>query len=456
MVWDAPKFHTKPTTPVSPVPSHPTIPSNLPVLQNQIDPIFNMTSTHTASSADAPSETATPTDNIPPNATAAADDDNESSDASSFSDPYDEDDKPEQGNTAAPGAQAGGEVDDDYAMTFESDGEMGSNSPEESGEAVEQQEVVASAPAPIPGSETAPSPLDTIHSIANTTTAPTNNPSLNSITSPPTTSSEHAPLAVDGGSDPAMSEKAQAQSQPPPAHSYESITKGEIDIQQLLDNITANAEVNASASGTPTATTVSSPTFPPPDQSGPPTFPSYSTLPAHSSLPPRPQVLQKPAMHPAYASQDDIRKYHAGPSFAVPPGSTAYRAPGMPMPIIAAGAPGTKTDARNILPPPPAASFNAPPSLPAPPSSILPPHPKQDRAQNSTEAGDAEDAGEIQWGADVQNLYDKFLADERMYVSEGLWDRFPAGSRLFIGMLCPILPVYHLTDHVQVIYQQRR
>ncbi|KFY64935.1 hypothetical protein V497_01546 [Pseudogymnoascus sp. VKM F-4516 (FW-969)] len=394
-----------------------------------------MTSTHTAPSADAPSETATPTDNIPPNATAAADDDNESSDASSFSDPYDEDDKPEQNNTAAPGAQSGGEVDDDYAMTFESDGEMGSNSPEESGEAAEQQEVVASAPAPIPGSETAPSPLDTILSIANTTTAPTNDPSLNSITSPPTTSSEHAPLAVDGGSDPAMSEKAQAQSQPPPAHSYESITKGEIDIQQLLDNITANAEVNASASGTPTATTVSSPTFPPPDQSGPPTFPSYSTLPAHSSLPPRPQVLQKPAMHPAYASQDDIRKYHAGPSFAVPPGSTAYRAPGMPMPIIAAGAPGTKTDARNILPPPPAASFNAPPSLPAPPSSVLPPHPKQDRAQNSTEAGDAEDAGEIQWGADVQNLYDKFLADERMYVSEGLWDRFPAGSRLFIGNL---------------------
>jgi nuclear polyadenylated RNA-binding protein 3 len=387
-----------------------------------------MTSTHTASSTDAPA------DNLPTTANATADDDNDTSDASSFSDPYDEEDKPEQSNAAAPGAQAGGEVDDDYAMTFESDGEAGSDSPEDSSEDVDQHEVVHSAPAPLLGSETAPSSLDTIPSITNTTAGPIDNSSFNPITSTPTTSSEPAPLAaVDGGSDPAMSETAQAPSQPPPAHSYESITKGEIDIQQLLDNITANAEINAtSANGTPTATTVSSPTFPP----GPPGPTGPSTLPSHSSLPPRPQVLQKPAMHPAYASQDDIRKYHAGPSFAVPPGSTAYRAPGMSMPLIASGAPGTKTDARNILPPPPAASFNAPPSLPAPPSSTLPPHPKQDRAQTSAEAGDAEDAGEIQWGPDVQSLYDKFLAEERMYVSEGLWDRFPAGSRLFIGMLC--------------------
>ncbi|KAL5354066.1 nuclear polyadenylated RNA-binding protein 3 [Pseudogymnoascus australis] len=391
-----------------------------------------MTSTHTASSTDALSTTDTPTDIPPTNTNAVADDDNDTSDASSFSDPYDEEDRPEQSNTAAAGAQAGGEVDDDYAMTFESDGEAGSNSPEDSNGAVDQHEVVHSAPAPLSGTETAPPSLDTIPSTTNTTTGPIDNSSLNHITSPPTTFSEPAPLAADGGSDPAMSETAQAPSQPPPAHSYESITKGEIDIQQLLDNITASAETNASsANGTPTATTVSSPTFPP----GPPGPTGPSTLPSHSSLPPRPQVLQKPAMHPAYASQDDIRKYHAGPSFAVPPGSTAYRAPGMPMPIIAAGAPGTKTDARNILPPPPAASFNAPPSLPAPPSSTLPPHPKQDRPQNSVDAGDAEDAGEIQWGADIQNLYDKFLADERMYVSEGLWDRFPSGSRLFIGNL---------------------
>jgi hypothetical protein len=37
------------------------------------------------------------------------------------------------------------------------------------------------------------------------------------------------------------------------------------------------------------------------------------------------------------------------------------------------------------------------------------------------------------WGPEVQKKYDEFLRDERVYVTEGLWDRFPYGSRLFVG-----------------------
>lgn len=37
------------------------------------------------------------------------------------------------------------------------------------------------------------------------------------------------------------------------------------------------------------------------------------------------------------------------------------------------------------------------------------------------------------WGPEVQKKYDEFLHDERIYVTEGLWDRFPMGSRLFVG-----------------------
>ena len=37
------------------------------------------------------------------------------------------------------------------------------------------------------------------------------------------------------------------------------------------------------------------------------------------------------------------------------------------------------------------------------------------------------------WGPEVQKKYDEFLHDERIYVTEGLWDRFPYGSRLFVG-----------------------
>ncbi|KAJ5132647.1 RNA-binding protein (Nab3) [Penicillium atrosanguineum] len=39
------------------------------------------------------------------------------------------------------------------------------------------------------------------------------------------------------------------------------------------------------------------------------------------------------------------------------------------------------------------------------------------------------------WGPEVQKKYDEFLHDERVYVTEGLWDRFPMGSRLFVGNL---------------------
>jgi hypothetical protein len=39
------------------------------------------------------------------------------------------------------------------------------------------------------------------------------------------------------------------------------------------------------------------------------------------------------------------------------------------------------------------------------------------------------------WGPEIQHIYDKFLEDERMYVTEGVWDKFPLGSRLFVGNL---------------------
>lgn len=39
------------------------------------------------------------------------------------------------------------------------------------------------------------------------------------------------------------------------------------------------------------------------------------------------------------------------------------------------------------------------------------------------------------WTPTTQAIYDGFLEDERRYVTEGIWDRFPAGSRLFVGNL---------------------
>ena len=33
----------------------------------------------------------------------------------------------------------------------------------------------------------------------------------------------------------------------------------------------------------------------------------------------------------------------------------------------------------------------------------------------------------------MEKLYEEFLHDEAIYVAEGTWDRFPQGSRLFVG-----------------------
>ena len=41
---------------------------------------------------------------------------------------------------------------------------------------------------------------------------------------------------------------------------------------------------------------------------------------------------------------------------------------------------------------------------------------------------------EVPWTPDIERLWTEFQKEEAIYVSEGLWDRFPQGSRLFVGI----------------------
>ena len=54
----------------------------------------------------------------------------------------------------------------------------------------------------------------------------------------------------------------------------------------------------------------------------------------------------------------------------------------------------------------------------------------QGEGQRSASPGDDEDT---RWGPEVNRLYEAFLDQERKFVTEGQWDQFPMGSRLFIG-----------------------
>ncbi|EAW09550.1 putative RNA-binding protein (Nab3) [Aspergillus clavatus NRRL 1] len=199
-----------------------------------------------------------------------------------------------------------------------------------------------------------------------------------------------------------------------------------VDFQNLLDNLPPPS------TGAPSAPTIS--------ETAPASADDVSEAP--QSLPPRPPPQEKPSIHPNYSPTDDIRSYHQLHPHA-PSTSSTYPSQqsnsqnnrGLPASLTAAGAPGT-VSASNTLLPPPGPSFQQPLSAATdsqePPTSAAPQNGRAERPPGRLITPGDED---VPWGPDVQKKYDEFLHDERVYVTEGLWDRFPAGSRLFVGNL---------------------
>ena len=59
--------------------------------------------------------------------------------------------------------------------------------------------------------------------------------------------------------------------------------------------------------------------------------------------------------------------------------------------------------------------------------------PIESRRERKLAAGETPTAEDRPWDAAVQRKYDGFIEAERGYVSEGRWEQFPQGSRLFVG-----------------------
>ncbi|KAM0667666.1 hypothetical protein ACQRIU_003531 [Beauveria bassiana] len=118
---------------------------------------------------------------------------------------------------------------------------------------------------------------------------------------------------------------------------------------------------------------------------------SPTTLASTSSLPPRPPIPQ-PAAH-SY-SQASLQEPLQAPQSAV----------------------GTSNEVFSAI-------------------SLLPQVSHGDSVPNATPAASAASAPAQQARDEYQSLWDQFMADERQYMSEAKWDRFPEGSRLFIGNL---------------------
>lgn len=173
---------------------------------------------------------------------------------------------------------------------------------------------------------------------------------------------------------------------------------GNVDVQALLDSL-APAAHNAPASQY--ASQMS------PQSAQPQGSASASLSQPASNLPPRPPAQEKPATHPNYDPSDDIRSYHPGSQM---PSNTQQRGNGQSQAPNAGGqqsSVASRPSASN-----PAASGTG------------------QRQGGRSETPDDED---IRWGPEVNRLYEAFLDQERKFVTEGQWDQFPMGSRLFIG-----------------------
>ncbi|KAM0528911.1 hypothetical protein ACHAP6_003137 [Verticillium nonalfalfae] len=158
-----------------------------------------------------------------------------------------------------------------------------------------------------------------------------------------------------------------------------------IDISRLVAEMTAQADEHSAQQPT------LSNTQPEPTQDMPPS--------ASASLPPKPPVTDGASL--VLANPDDIHLLHQPHGVANHP--THY---------ATAGATVNFADAAHFQPPLAPTSFNAP----AHPSSA-------DFNKPPNEATDS------------NSLWEAFNADERKYMAEARWDKFPEGSRIFIGNL---------------------
>ena len=438
---EAPYYRGKTLTPESPCPVHLPEPSNIPVLQNQIDPVFNQMSTHMepgTSSHD----------------TAAADLDlhNGYGEATSTSPSTLKtvEDSLGNGTTMGNANWSAGDANDDYAMSLDFDD---GDDDEESSTAVPNQSSsnYGSDVSPMVPSEGLAVPsqarsTNEIHGLVD-------NPSELLLSVPP----DSYTALPDVATSPSMNDNARAVITASDTSGIDSgvqnladaslaadVSNGGVNYQTLLDNLSPSTATAAFSDGITTATTASpsaSSNIPRPASAKSPTV----GHPIPTGLPPRPPPQEKPAIHPNYAPGDDIRSYHqlhtqtptAPPTYASPASSSYRPSHGFPPPVIA-GAPGTAA-APGGLPPPPLATFQQPPppgvSQPQQSPSAQTFRNRESSGRNAPRSVASADGDEDQeaWAPDVQKKYDDFLSDERVYVTEGLWDRFPSGSRLFIG-----------------------
>ncbi|KAJ4388120.1 nuclear polyadenylated RNA-binding protein 3 [Gnomoniopsis smithogilvyi] len=318
---------------------------------------------------------------------------------------------------------------DDYAMTFDSPAEKEQMDGEEEDQQ-QRQEVVSNAPESkniieppvqpdaVPTQTTQPAPADPpAPSLAEQPPQPVqastaqdvavSQPSENGSGAAP--AQEDVPNAASAIStvqlEVATSEGA-SDVQPKP-EDVEMTTESApdatpLDIQKLVDEITAKSEATE-PDNKPAVAVQPSPS---------------STDVDMSSLPPKPALTHEQSKQTYTPTTYHHASLPSAPSF--PPGSASLPAQPLqssqpPQPAYASNGAGTP----GIPQQPP---YNAAPAAFASYPSAYPPANAPQQAPGFSSNG-------------IQQTYDEFLADERKAMAEAKWERFPEGSRIFIGNL---------------------
>ncbi|KAH7394262.1 hypothetical protein DE146DRAFT_127235 [Phaeosphaeria sp. MPI-PUGE-AT-0046c] len=179
-----------------------------------------------------------------------------------------------------------------------------------------------------------------------------------------------------------------------------------VDVQALLDSLTPAAlKAAAGQYAAPQMSPQSAQA-----QAQPNAF--AAAMPSAPSLPARPPAQDHLTTHPNYTSNGDIRSFHPhsqqSPTTQQPSGNGQVQhlnVPGQGYATMRQGGAQSPTSLGSAQ--------------------------KRHQAQRS-ETPDDEDS---RWPPEVNKRYEEFLDQERKFVTEGQWDQFPMGSRLFIGNL---------------------
>ena len=428
---EAQHFGGRKLTLESPLPIHLPEPSKIPVLQNQIDPIFNLTSTHMqqpvmTSNASAIGSGASAQTWCAPEA------------AASFV-------ALESGAANLANLQENSEIDgegdDTSAISYENEEVAGQEGQHEADTLQTHSTSSTTHPsAPVaalePFSTLPQHDTTTLHSSLNQNHAeetlhrsaePQELPHLAPLTNGQTSADLEA----------SQHEDAQAQT------SDLGVSNEGVNYDTLLDSLSPSTSTAPSAENIASITTTApldSSNVPRPSSAEQP----LSALPVPAGLPPRPPPQEKPAIHPNYNAENDISTYHF-PQTQTSTAQTSHPSQSSNSHLSSQGYPhpAPKAVGANGLPPPPLATFQQPASRTSPSQgSPLTPQTRQTDGTNEPRSARlAEDSdAEVLFTPEIEGLWGEFLREEAVYVSEGLWDRFPPGSRLFVGK-------YHGNSH---------